>query len=278
MPLTSQIVLSLADSLLDQGYCITMDNYYTSPLLADYLISRQMTYGTMRINRKDLPTELQKKKLKKGEIIAFQRGKLMTMKWRDKKDVCLLSTIHNPTQVATNKRNKDGNAILKPKLVVDYNNTMGGIDRFDQQLHDYPIPRKRGKKYYKKIFFHLVDFCVYNAFILYRRTAGQKDHLEFRANLVENLISEYHTGLRTATTEGRPKVPGPIRLSERHFPEFIPPTEKKNSPTRCCAVCCKQRDEKGKRKRKETRYYCKPCDKGLCAVPCFMIFHTKLDF
>lgn len=173
MPMTSQVVLSLADSLLDMGYCVTTDNYYTSPQLADFLVSKKTDlYGILRSNRKDLP-QLVTKKTKKGESIAFQRKKVMVMKWHDKKEICLLSTIHNPENVLTAKKDKEGNPIKKPKLIVDYNNTMGGVDILDQHLHDYQLTKKRGKKYYIKIFMHFLDFTIFNSFILYKRMEEQ---------------------------------------------------------------------------------------------------------
>ncbi|XP_067125019.1 piggyBac transposable element-derived protein 4-like [Centruroides vittatus] len=76
MQITSQIVLSLVDPLLNKGHCVTTDNYYTSPQLADYLISHQTDiYGTLRLNRRGIPDIIKRKKLKKGEIVAQQRGK-----------------------------------------------------------------------------------------------------------------------------------------------------------------------------------------------------------
>jgi len=48
-----------------------------------------------------------------------------------------LSTAHNPEKVPTAKKDKEGNVIMKPKLVVNYNNTVGRVDRLDQHLHDY---------------------------------------------------------------------------------------------------------------------------------------------
>lgn len=134
------MVLSLADSLLDMGYCITTNNYYTSPQLADFLISKKTDlYGTQQCsNRKDLPREFVTKKILKGESLALQRNKVMVMKWHDKKEICLLSTIHNPEQMLIANKDKEGNPIMKPKLVVDYKNTMGGIDRLDQHR-----PKKR---------------------------------------------------------------------------------------------------------------------------------------
>lgn len=164
LPVSSRIVMSLMKPLLNKGHCVTTDNFYTSPTLADLLLAnRTDTYGTMKPNRKDLPSGL-KKKLKKNEVIAYQRGKALAIKWRDKRDVCLLSTVHNPEMVSVERR---GEKVMKPKLVQDYNNTMGGVDRADQHLADYPLTRKRGKKYYKKIFsiylnnhYGILSFCI----------------------------------------------------------------------------------------------------------------------
>lgn len=65
------------------------------------------------------------------------------------------------------------------------------------------------------------------------------------------------------------------RLLERHFPDVIPATEKKEKPTRKCIACSKIRDSQGKIKRKETRYMCPDCDVALCITPCFKIYHTE---
>ncbi len=145
-----QVVMSLIRLLLKKGYCLTTDNYYTSPQLADILLTFQTnTYGTAKQNRKEIPPQLKKNKLGKGETIAFCRGKVLVRKWKDKKDVTMLSTVHTNNMVDVTYRDK---VVKKPKVVTDYNQTMGG----DQYLCDYSIARKRGKKYYKKIFFLII--------------------------------------------------------------------------------------------------------------------------
>ncbi|KAG8237447.1 hypothetical protein J437_LFUL015975 [Ladona fulva] len=144
LPKSSQIVLALMKPLLGKGYCVTTDNYYTSPELADLLTSKGTdTYGMLRITSKEAPNDLRQKKLKKGEFAACQRGKVMVMKWHDKKVVSLLSTVHNTEFVDLEKR---GKVSRKLKLVVEYNHTMGGVDRADQHLTNYPIIKKRGGK------------------------------------------------------------------------------------------------------------------------------------
>lgn len=72
------------------------------------------TYGSVRINQEEISIEFQNRKLKKqGEITANQREKIMLLQWKDKQDVCLLSTIHSPEIEVTRKKNwKDGNIII----------------------------------------------------------------------------------------------------------------------------------------------------------------------
>ena len=50
------------------------------------------------------------------------------MKWKDKKDICLMSTIHDEGMIEKEYR---GQRIKKPKVPIDYNKTMGGVDLSD---------------------------------------------------------------------------------------------------------------------------------------------------
>ena len=55
-------VLSLLDPLLNQGYCVTTDNFYTSPELYEVLLLNKTDgYGTIRPNRCDMPSIFGKK-------------------------------------------------------------------------------------------------------------------------------------------------------------------------------------------------------------------------
>ena len=68
---------------------------------------------------------------------------MMAMQWRDKKDVCLMSTVHNTSTAMVHT--KGGKDVLKPQVVIDYSNTMGGVDRADQAMPFYPTMRKQQK-------------------------------------------------------------------------------------------------------------------------------------
>jgi hypothetical protein len=41
---------------------------------------------------------------------------------------------------------------MKPHTVIDYNDTMGGVQLADWHLSNYPVPMKQGKKYKNKTF------------------------------------------------------------------------------------------------------------------------------
>ena len=63
----TRVVLKLLEPLLGKGYCVTIDNFYTSPELVDALIKNCTdVYGTVRANRKEMPPEFRAPKLKKG--------------------------------------------------------------------------------------------------------------------------------------------------------------------------------------------------------------------
>lgn len=271
--MATKVVLKLLEPLLDKGYCVTTDNFYTSPELVDFLLKRSTDiYGTTRATRKDLPPGFAKAKLKKGEMVAFQRGKCLAVQWMDKKLVTVLSTVHSAEMARF--IDKMGKGTLKPEVILDYNHTMGGVDRADQMLASYSVPRKRKKISYKKIFQHLLDEATYNSFVLYQKGGGRASHLEYRLRLIDEIITKYspNTGTKKKGRPGRPL--NAKRFGERHFPSHIPPTEKKQEPTRRCVVCYMKRDVNGKNIRKETRTWCRWCEKALCAVPCFERYHT----
>ncbi|CAG9568341.1 unnamed protein product [Danaus chrysippus] len=76
------------------------------------------------MNRRNLPLDVVKENLNKGEISAMQNSFLTVLKWKDKRDVTVMSTCHDhQMQMSTGFR-----PILKPKIVLDYNRGKKGID------------------------------------------------------------------------------------------------------------------------------------------------------
>ena len=265
----TKVVLTLVKPLYGKGYCFNMDNFFSSPKLYDILCENNTdAVGTLRANRKGVPRALTTQKLRKGEIKALYSGRLMVLKWKDKKDVHMLSTIHDASTKEVGSTNAPK---VKPKVCCDYNDTMGGVDLSDAFLSVYPSSRKRLKKYYQKQFRHILDMVVLNAHILYQKSGGVNARLPFILNLVEKLIEKYKE--KVQKRKGRPSLGDTtLRLTARHFMTRIPPTPKKEYPKRKCHVCT------ARGVRKETSHHCVECDKALCIVPCFQIYHTVLNY
>ncbi|XP_066987491.1 piggyBac transposable element-derived protein 4-like [Macrobrachium rosenbergii] len=244
------------------------DNFYKSPTLADALADEETdTVGTVRVTRKDVPAKIKETKLKKGEKVAEFRKKSMVLKWKDKKDVCVLSTMHDDSMVKVKSRR--GKKMYKPKAVADYNANMGGVHLSDNLLVLFSTARNRLKKYYKKVFRHLLDMSVVNCYVTYRALGGRVVRREFILRISERLIMKYAEE-RSVPLRRPPRLAAkPSRLIGRHFPEYCPPTDKKKRPQRTCAQCRKNNI------RKDSSYWCKDCEVGLCVAPCFRDWHTK---
>ena len=89
--ISHDICIELMAPLLGQGYHLFTDNWYTAvPLAESLLLEGTNLTGTVCSNRKYLPAGV-KKKLAKGEAVAFRKNRLPCMGWQDKKHVILIS-------------------------------------------------------------------------------------------------------------------------------------------------------------------------------------------
>ena len=125
----SDVVLCLTEPLRGKSHVVYTDNYYTCPRLADDLYAEDlMSVGVVRLNRHEMPAEL-KKNMTKGEVIYRRRDNVLALRWKDKRDVCVLTTIHGPEKrlVRSASQCKE-----KPIAIQDYIQNMAGVDKSDQ--------------------------------------------------------------------------------------------------------------------------------------------------
>nr|CAD7433620.1 unnamed protein product [Timema monikensis] len=82
------VVMNLSEPLLNQGYAIHTDNWYSSPTLFRLLLDNK-TYalGTVRKHRKNMPAAVVSKKLTAGEVVHQSSNNILCLKWQDKKDI-----------------------------------------------------------------------------------------------------------------------------------------------------------------------------------------------
>ena len=83
-----------------------IENFFNSPELARKLKIEHSTdcVCTLKLNRKNVPKEVKNKKLEKGEIIARYSGPVTVLKWRDKRNITMVSTYHSADTKARKQR------------------------------------------------------------------------------------------------------------------------------------------------------------------------------
>ena len=118
------------------------------------------------------------KKQGRGEFdyrVDSNSGVIVT-KWMDNKAVLVGSNYVGIEPVGVIKRwDKAYNSykdILCPKIMLAYNKNMGGVDLADMLIPLYRIKVKT-KRWYIKVFWHLIDISKVNAWNLYRRHFAQ---------------------------------------------------------------------------------------------------------
>ena len=73
-------------------------------------------------------------------MVWKSKGDMTVAKWKDKRDVLVISNAHIPKM--TTVTNRRDNEKQKLNMVKDYNNSMFGIDRSDQMLSYHSGLRK----------------------------------------------------------------------------------------------------------------------------------------
>lgn len=92
--LSGSVVMKLMRPYLQNGHILYVDNWYTSPKLFMELYNQGTgAVGTVKKNRSGMPCL--KEKLKRGEQEYRSCESMIAIKWMDKREVYMLSTIHD---------------------------------------------------------------------------------------------------------------------------------------------------------------------------------------
>lgn len=159
---------------------------------------------------------------------------------------------------------------------------MGGVDTLDSMLGRYKIAM-RSKKWYFRLFYHLLDLSIINSWLLYRRCCheGEKKNLSLAEFRIQLGLSLCKYGTSITPTRGRPrsdiqpeieakKFKGPaavappqdVRLDQlAHWPEFATTRQRCKLPGCKLKSFCK----------------CSKCSVHLCLNTnnnCFTKYHT----
>ena len=267
------VVTKMIRPFMNKNHHVYFDNIFSSVSLLEHLETNG-TYAcaTVRCNRKDLP-RCAKEKLRPGEKVVRQKGNVVFTKWHDKRDVSVISTNCSPLAVdlVVNRQNQQ---VSKPAVIDLYNKNMGGVDLADQIRQYYSVGRS-SYKWYRYLFWFLIDVSICNSFLLYnnyRLGQGQSKvkQLLFRTNLAKQLIAGFSSVLSGAHSAKRQKIEN-LSLSpantDKHFIVKIEGRKK-------VCVHCKTVGRKTEGGHSvESSFQCLQCSVALCKT-CFHDYHA----
>ncbi len=136
----------------------------------------------------------------------------------DTKQVTVASNYHQAYsgfKASRRMRNDDGVVQRKdvPILdsVKDYNANMGGVDLSDALIGYYSVLHKT-MKWYKKIFYHMVDIAVVNGFILHKQLTEARGETpmtqkKFREVLIREMTQSHPLSLNNHWQHVGPSFP-----------------------------------------------------------------------
>ncbi|XP_039296690.1 piggyBac transposable element-derived protein 4-like [Nilaparvata lugens] len=277
MGLGERVVSQFCSSLAGKNHIVVMDNFFTSyPLFLRLKENSISACGTVNQARKHLLKLTDDKLLKRGEFDwSVSNHGISVYKWKDNKCVNLMSNYHNPNDtLSVQRRGKDGTKISVPcpEILPDYNGNMNFVDNFDRLKGDYCIDRK-SKKWWPRLFYHFLDCCVINAFIMHKELNMQQlSNKDFRRNIYMDMFS---SKLREKIGAEKP-FPKPVLsvVERRQHKPFVPANIRleENKHWARCAKCSTLK------KPVRTIWFCITCNVPLCQrkdKPCFDDWHSK---
>ena len=300
---TGRVVMELVQDLYHTNHHLYMDNFYNSPILFKLLKTRGIQAAGTARPRKGYPNdELKAFQLKKrGEVAWLTWERMTALRWKDKKDVFFLSSIHAPPKVPDwvgredapkpdpdAEPNPEPNPdvvsrrvkvrgqwktlkIYRPKIVEDYNKFMGGVDLCDQMTA--VNKSKKQRRWYLRVFIKLLLIAIHNAYILegfkvqhVLQGKRKRDLLQFKEELCLQLVGNYPSTHKQSAASKRQRNSGPHPERMQNVGMHIP--FKGEGSNHHCAVCEKRYSEAKKRgqvlKRHKTTFKCGQCNVYLC--------------
>ena len=86
---------------------------------------------------------------------------------KEKKSVCLLSSMHNSTNVDTSNEKK------KPEMILFYNANKVEVDCFDQMARLYII-RSASRRWPVAVWGNILDIAAINSYVLHKRVTSNR--------------------------------------------------------------------------------------------------------
>ena len=159
-----------------------MDNRYAAPQLFALMLTNYniRAVGTCKANRTGFDSERLhlEKDASRGTYSRLHDNRLgmIITRWKDSKTLQTVSTVMKSGSQKVQRRN--GSNIIEvdcPNDIVLYQQNMGGVDCGDQHriVGAWFSNVAHFKKWYKKAFFGIADFCLLQAFTAWNLSVDQ---------------------------------------------------------------------------------------------------------
>lgn len=264
---THDIIMRLVRDYQRKGHVLYIDNTFTSPILVDSLNAVGIRCcGSVRRNRKGMPpqasiSDAAIKALKRGEMIQRQKGEMTVCVWKDQRVVWLLYNHLAANEMTTVVRYDNANRKLDlpcPAAVHDYFHSARFVDIINQLHYSYPTGRK-SRRCWSRLVWWLLDICIVNAFRLWRHVDHKARHLDFREQLMLQLMAQMPEEQRPQRHSALPHAAR--ALAKDHYPVHV-------AEQRDCVVCSKRSAH-----RKRTTLICHACQVHMCEGDCWSQHH-----
>ena len=220
----------------------------------------------MRCNRKGLPAISPNavKALKQGEWIQRQKRDMTLAVWKDKQTMRVLYNHISPLVVASLSRWSEAGERISigcPQAIRDYFYHARSVDVLSQLHYAYRAGRK-SMHCWPRLAWWLLDMCIINAFKLWSMARQHPSQLEFREQLMHELVKHLPVDQHPRKHGGHP--PPANALATSHSSELTPE-----------AMDCKHCSHRSEQ-RKRTNYICNACQVHLCLGECFRAYHANV--
>jgi len=179
--------------------------------------------------------------------------------------------------VDTGKKNRKNEAVVKPKIIIDYNAGKAGIDLSDQ-LSSYSSPVRKSIRWYHKVATEIIlGTSVVNALIIYNTKTPQNKMsiTQFREALVDQILElDQPKGTQEHITPSR----GSISLKHK-FQETSEKCSRNRKIRKRCTHCYKENAARNGsvqacKDTKRVTTLCTKCEVYTCS-DCFFKHHAK---
>ena len=120
----------------------------------------------------------------------FWKYNIYNFRWKEKKDVYILSTWGDVKDPDVKSRFNEETK-RKANMIIDYNKSMGGVDKLDQFRSYYDVA---GKKFWKYIFYTYFNISIINSFICFKKSKSihaRYSLLSYKNALLHAFIAPY---------------------------------------------------------------------------------------